>query len=57
VKVRSTVKFTLEQAMKAQRRMRGIALLFYNLGAGWRCMVNATSQPLYQWSLDPVPIL
>ena len=31
------VKLTLEQAMKAQRRSKGIALLFVNLGAtsGW----------------------
>jgi len=39
------VKFTLEQATKAQRS-RGIALLF-NLGARWRWVVNATSQTLY----------
>jgi len=40
------VKFTLEQATKAQRRSRGIALLF-NLGARWRWVVNATSRLLY----------
>jgi hypothetical protein len=36
-KVKVKVKFTQEQAMKAQRVSRGIALLFLNLGArsGW----------------------
>jgi hypothetical protein len=29
------VKLTLEEAIKAQRRSRGIALLFLNLGARW----------------------
>ena len=29
------VKFTLEQAMKAQRGSRGTALLFLNLGTRW----------------------
>jgi hypothetical protein len=33
IKVKVKVKFTLEQATKAQRESRGIALLF-NLGAG-----------------------
>ena len=36
------VKFTREQATKAHRRSRGIALLFLNLGARWGCVVNAT---------------
>jgi len=31
--VKEKVKFTLEQATKAQRGSRGIALLFFNLGA------------------------
>jgi len=29
------VKFTIEQATKAQRGSRGIALLFFNLGTRW----------------------
>jgi hypothetical protein len=29
------VKFTLEQATKAQRWSRGVTLLFFNLGARW----------------------
>jgi len=41
------VKFTLEQAMKAQRESRGVALLFFNLDAGWGWVVNATPRPLY----------
>jgi hypothetical protein len=30
-----SIKFTLEQAKKAQRGSRGIALLFFNHGARW----------------------
>jgi hypothetical protein len=50
------VKFTLEQAMKAQRRSRDIALLF-NLGdrCGW--VINAMPHPLYTRERDLVPIL
>jgi hypothetical protein len=39
-------QFTLEQAMKAQRRSRDIALLF-NFGARWGWVVNATPRTLY----------
>jgi hypothetical protein len=35
VNVNVKVKFTLQRATKAQRRSRGIALLFFNLGARW----------------------
>ena len=38
------VKFTLEQAAKAQR---GSVTLFFNLGARWGWVVNATPRPLY----------
>jgi hypothetical protein len=50
------VKIIIEQAMKAQRGSRGIALLF-NLGArrGW--VVNATTWPLYPQERDPIPIV
>jgi len=51
------IKFTLEQPMKAQRRGRGIALVFLNLGAKWRCLVNTTPRPIYPWVRDPVPIV
>ena len=44
--VKVKVKFTLEQATKAQSGRRGI-VLFFNLGArsGW--VVNATPRPPY----------
>jgi hypothetical protein len=35
MKIQSTVKFALEHAMKAQRWIRSITLLFFNLDAGW----------------------
>jgi hypothetical protein len=35
IKVKVKVKVALEQATKAQRGSRGIALLFLNLGARW----------------------
>jgi hypothetical protein len=39
------IKFSLDVVIKAQRRSRGIALLF-NLGAKWWWVVNVTSRPL-----------
>jgi hypothetical protein len=50
------LKFTLEQATKAQRESRRIGLLFLNFGASWGWVVNATPRPLYPWK-DPVPIV
>jgi hypothetical protein len=50
------VKFTLEEAMKAQRGRRIIALLFFNLGARWGWVVNATPWPLYPRERDPLSI-
>ena len=44
--VKVKVKFALEQAMKAQRGSRGIALTVFNLDAGWGWVVNATARPL-----------
>jgi hypothetical protein len=41
------VKFSIEQATKAQRGCRCIALLFFNLGARWGWLTNATLRPLY----------
>ena len=41
------LKLNLEQATKAQRGSTGIALLFFNLGARWGWVVNATPRPLY----------
>jgi hypothetical protein len=49
------VKVSLEQAMKAQRGSRCIAVLFY-LGARWGWVVNATPRLLYPGK-HPVPIV
>jgi hypothetical protein len=58
VKVIVKVKFTPEQATKAQRGNRGIAhYSFFNLGARWGWVVNATPRPLYSRERDPVPIV
>jgi hypothetical protein len=43
------VKFTLEQAVKAQKVSRGIAR--------WEWVVNATPRPLYPRERQPVPII
>jgi hypothetical protein len=43
------VKFTLNQATKAQRGSRGIRPHFLNLGARWGWVVNATPRPFYPW--------
>ena len=51
------LKFTLEQTTKAQRRSRGIAVLFLNLAARWGWVVNGTPQSLYAWIRDLVPIV
>jgi hypothetical protein len=50
------VNFALEQAMKAQRGNRGIAVLFISLGARWRWVVSATPWPIYPRERDLVPI-
>jgi hypothetical protein len=47
------VKFTLEQAMKAQKGSIGIALPF-SLGARWGGWM---SMPCLTWEKDPVPIV
>jgi hypothetical protein len=54
--VQVKVKFALEQAMKAQRGSRGIALIFH-LDPRWGCVVNATPRPLYSRERDPVSIV
>jgi hypothetical protein len=46
--VKVKVKFTLEQATKAQKGNRCIAVLF-NFGARWGGCINATPRPLYPW--------
>jgi hypothetical protein len=53
----SKVKFTLEQATKAQRGRGGVAVFFLSPWCylGW--VVNTTPRPLYPWERDPLPIL
>jgi hypothetical protein len=51
------VKFTLEQATKVQRWSIGNAYSFFNLGARWDWVVNATPQPLYPRGRDPARIV
>jgi hypothetical protein len=51
------VKFAVQQATKDQVESRGIALLFFNLGARWGCVINATPRPQYVRERDPVPIV
>ena len=46
-KVKVKVKFTLEQATKAQRGSRVILYSFFNLDARWGWVVNATARLLY----------
>ena len=41
--------------MKARRANRGIALLFFNLGASCEWFVSVTPWPLYPHEMDPVP--
>jgi hypothetical protein len=42
------IKFTLEQAVKAQRGSRGIAVRFlFNLHIVWGWVVSAMPRPLY----------
>jgi hypothetical protein len=40
--VKVNLKFTIEQAVQAQRESRGIAYSFFNLGARWAWVVNAS---------------
>jgi len=56
VKVKVKIKFTLEQATKAQRGSRVIALLFFNLEARWGGWL--TPRPgRFNPGKDPVHIL
>ena len=41
--------------MKTQRGNKGISYFFFDLGASWRWVVNATPWPHYPWGgLRPV---
>ena len=56
IKVKVKVKFTLEQAKKAHRGSKGIALLF-NLGPRWGSVANATPWPICPRQRHPVLIV
>jgi hypothetical protein len=45
--VKVKVKFTIEHAMKTQKRSRTLTYSFFNLGARWGWVVNVTPRPLY----------
>ena len=47
VSVKVKVKFTLEQATKAERGSRGISLIFFNLGSRLGWVFIATPLSLY----------
>jgi hypothetical protein len=51
------VEFTLEQATKAQRKSRCIALLFLSPRHQMGWVVNATLRPLYPLGKRPVSIV
>ena len=55
--IKVKVKFTLEQAMKAQRENIGIPYSFFSLGTSWGRMVSATSWLLFPRQRTLVPIL
>jgi hypothetical protein len=57
--VKCKVNFALEQAIKAQRERdsRGVIYYFFNLGAKWGRVVNATFRLFYTRERDPVPIV
>jgi hypothetical protein len=51
------VKFTIEQATRTQRGCRVLIYSFFNLGARWGWVFNATHRPLYSREGDPVPVV
>jgi hypothetical protein len=51
------VMFALGQAMKAQRGVELYLYAFFNLGATWGWVVNATLRQLYPREREPVPIV
>jgi hypothetical protein len=54
--VKYKVKCTLEEATKAQRGSRGIALLLFNLGARWGGS-STSRRGRFTPGKDPVPIV
>ena len=57
IPIKVKVKFTLEQALKAQRENRGIPYSFFSLGARWGQVINATLWLLFLRQRTVVPIL
>jgi hypothetical protein len=55
--IKGKVKFTPEQAMKAQRGNRGIPYSFFSLGTRWGQMINAPPWLLLPQQRNLVPIL
>jgi len=51
------VKVALEQAIKAQKRRRGVPLFSFNLGASWGWLVAPNSRPLYPQKKDFLPVV
>ena len=49
-------EFTLKQVMQAQKGVEVELYSFFNLGARWGWVVNATRRPLYPWEICPMPI-
>jgi len=54
--VKVKVKFTIEQVTKVKTGVEVQSYFFFNLGARWGLVVNATPWPLYPGK-DPVPIV
>jgi len=55
--VKSKDKFTLQQAIKAQKGNNVIAVLSFYFGARWGWVVKTTPRPLYPRQSDPVHIV
>ena len=43
--------------MKVQVRNTVQLFSFFNFGAKWEWVINATLRPIYSWETDPLPIL
>jgi hypothetical protein len=54
--ISSKVKVKLGEALKAQKG-KELSLFFFNLGAKWWLVVNATPRPLYPRGSNAVPIV
>jgi hypothetical protein len=52
---RQRIKFTLQHDIKTQRGRTGSISIFFNLGARWGWVVNATPRPFYPQETEPVP--